>query len=255
MRKIIGIYCIENLITGHRYIGQSRDINRRMRQHLCSLSKGEGNRRLQNAWQEFGKESFVFHILQECSQDELDDLEKFYIEQDNTTNRDFGYNVLHGGYIEIPTRFMGHTEEEKKKISQASINHWKSDEYRMKHTMYINNGGREAFRKRSKEFWDTRRDEIISIFNLPEVRKRKSDSAKKMWERDEYRENKLASLKSNYKADTRRKLTNIEDVLEIRRLYDTREMSQEKIAKKFGITRSGVQSIGLRRAWKWVDEA
>ena len=35
-----GIYCIENLISGKKYIGQSVNIQNRWNHHICELNKG-----------------------------------------------------------------------------------------------------------------------------------------------------------------------------------------------------------------------
>lgn len=44
------------------------------------------------------------------------------------------------------------------------------------------------------------------------------------------------------------------DVYEIRRLCDARAMSQSEIARRFGISRSAVSDIALRRTWKYLPE-
>jgi predicted GIY-YIG superfamily endonuclease len=37
-KKICGIYCIENLVNSKKYIGQSKDINRRWKEHKNQLN-------------------------------------------------------------------------------------------------------------------------------------------------------------------------------------------------------------------------
>jgi len=80
--KICGIYCIENLINGKKYVGKAQDIHTRWRGHKNKLeSKTSNCAYLQHAWNKYGKENFKFYILIECINDQklLDKLENFYI--------------------------------------------------------------------------------------------------------------------------------------------------------------------------------
>jgi len=49
------------------------------------------------------------------------------------------------------------------------------------------------------------------------------------------------------------KLT-VEDVIEIRKLYDAGELTLKEIAEMFGVTDSNIVKIGLRQTWKHVPE-
>ena len=84
----IGIYKIENLINHKIYIGQSIHIEKRWQQH-CQPS---GNSVIAKAIQKYGKENFTFQILEECSEQELDRRELFYIQYYNSIVPN-GYNV------------------------------------------------------------------------------------------------------------------------------------------------------------------
>lgn len=97
-KKITGIYCIENIINNKKYIGQSVNIKNRKRKHLDELNKNKHcNEFLQNDWIQYGNNSFKFEILEECDADDLDKLERYYINKYNTTDSRFGYNLTHGG--------------------------------------------------------------------------------------------------------------------------------------------------------------
>lgn len=89
----IGIYKIENKITNKVYIGQSTDIEKRIRDHKSSI--GKIDRDLYNDMEKYGIDNFSFEILEECQEKELDYLETKYIEKfDSFSN---GYNLTTGG--------------------------------------------------------------------------------------------------------------------------------------------------------------
>lgn len=60
-----GIYKITNIINNKCYIGCCTNFQRRYRKHLCVLKKQKGvNKHLQNAWNKYGEENFVFEIVE-----------------------------------------------------------------------------------------------------------------------------------------------------------------------------------------------
>lgn len=63
-----GIYAFVNKVNGHRYVGQAKDMNARIRSHIRDLDKGthrtSEDRRLQNAWHEFGRDAFEIIVLE-----------------------------------------------------------------------------------------------------------------------------------------------------------------------------------------------
>lgn len=112
--NICGIYCIENIKNNKKYIGQSKNIRRRFHVHTYTLNKGiHCNKYLQNAWNLYGSDCFRFYILEECSKENLDKKEKFYIKKYNTLEN--GYNLNSGGQG-IPE--FKHTQEEIEKMIQ-----------------------------------------------------------------------------------------------------------------------------------------
>lgn len=85
MKKVIqGIYCIEHIESGKKYIGSSIDITRRFCIHRSSLKHNKHHcAYLQRAVNKYGIEAFAFYVVEETAFetiDELQELEKKYIE-------------------------------------------------------------------------------------------------------------------------------------------------------------------------------
>ena len=97
-KDLCGIYCIENTINNKKYIGSSRDINRRWYEHKSDLRRNNHvNIHLQSAWNKYGEESFMFSIIELCDQSVICDRERYYIAQYNTLFGEHGYNLTVGG--------------------------------------------------------------------------------------------------------------------------------------------------------------
>ena len=138
--KKSGIYKISNIKTGMVYIGGTVDIKARLCCHISSLSSGSHkSRKLQEAWDVYGKDCFYFDFLLECDQKNLLMYEQIFIDFYDSANN--GYNMLptagnatglkHSGetkkkmkdaWVERRLRPpQYHSEEAKKKISKSKI--------------------------------------------------------------------------------------------------------------------------------------
>lgn len=96
--KICGIYKITNKVNGKVYIGQSRDIEKRWKEHKraadlnCPL--------LYKAINKYGVENFSFEIQEICTEDLLNDREIYWIKYYNSCvffDNGYGYNCNEGG--------------------------------------------------------------------------------------------------------------------------------------------------------------
>ncbi len=122
IEKICGIYKVTNNINGKVYIGQSVDIYSRWQHHKsCCVNQKchEYNSPFYRALRKYGIENFVFEIIEQCSVDELDDKEIFYIKYYNSFvhfENSNGYNNSIGG--NQGSRFRVKSQEEKMKIAK-----------------------------------------------------------------------------------------------------------------------------------------
>ena len=92
---MIGIYKFTNLINGKIYVGQSRNIERRYKDHLNRAknnfaSNNEYNTLIHKAIRKYGVENFSFEILEECSIKELNNKEEYWINYYNSKDNYVG---------------------------------------------------------------------------------------------------------------------------------------------------------------------
>jgi hypothetical protein len=80
-RNISGIYQIRNLLNGNVYIGKATSFYNRWTVHLSELRNNiHFNKHLQNAWNKYGEENFVFDPLITCPKSLLNWYEGQFIE-------------------------------------------------------------------------------------------------------------------------------------------------------------------------------
>lgn len=95
-----GVYALYNTRSGKAYIGQTKDLTRREKDHFRELKKGtHHNKHLQRAYAKYGEAAFQFVILERCPIEELDESEKKWISILETMNSDIGYNLESGGNV------------------------------------------------------------------------------------------------------------------------------------------------------------
>lgn len=97
------IYC-HTSPSGKRYIGQTKNYNKRCLDHKCR--KNKGCPAFFNAIQKYGWDSFKHEILKDnLTLHEANILEKYYIKDYNTLAPN-GYNLQTGGYNSKPSSIV-----------------------------------------------------------------------------------------------------------------------------------------------------
>lgn len=97
----IGIYCFTNKLNGKKYVGQSKQLNRRYHLHINAAFNNDKAKNdssiFHQALRKYGVENFNYEILEECSIDELDEKEKYWINKLQSHVLEHGYNITYGG--------------------------------------------------------------------------------------------------------------------------------------------------------------
>jgi group I intron endonuclease len=109
---ISGIYVIENIFNGHKYVGLGEDVEERMWHYHT------GCHALLGAIKKYGKDSFIRYIIKYCDIDELDYWERYYIKELHSHVSEGGYNISWGG--DTPMRGRRHSDETKDQIRRST---------------------------------------------------------------------------------------------------------------------------------------
>ena len=87
-----GVYWITNLLNGKVYVGSSKNVVERWKQHILKLNRGSHpSLKLLNAWKKYGSSAFRFEIVELCELSELIQREQHWI--DSTAAFKMGYNM------------------------------------------------------------------------------------------------------------------------------------------------------------------
>ena len=149
-----GVYMIEHIASGKKYIGSAaKSISRRWSSHRSSLRNGKHkNSHLQRAWDKYGEDAFVFRIIEPCLPEHATGVEQVFIDYYKSTDPEFGYNncptagsrfgskASNETKAKQSTRMMGnklsigykHTAESRAKNSLSHMGHKPSAEARAK---------------------------------------------------------------------------------------------------------------------------
>ena len=239
--KKSGIYCIENLKNGKKYIGQSVDLEKRKHEHFSSLKGNHHcNILLQNAYNKYGKKNFKFRILLYCKPSKLTKYEQIFVD----------YYIPETLY-NICTECVGSrfgvilSEETKRKISEA--NSGKNS------PMYGKHHSEEAKRKMSKAKHG--KNSLMYGKHLSEKTKRKISEANSGKNHPMYGKHpseetrkKMSKIKGG-ENNPNSKLTK-KQVFEILDLYYNKNKKQTDIAKTFPVNDRAISDTVRGKIWK-----
>ncbi len=134
-----GVYRITNLVNNHSYVGSSRNLKRRRRDHFSTLRKNRHHSpRLQNAWNKYGEIAFEFVILEYCEPPTLKEREQYHIDLLGS------YRV---GYNSMPMASYQGDE-----ITARISNSLKNREFTAEHRANLSKANRERMLKDPRRF-------------------------------------------------------------------------------------------------------
>ena len=161
--SISGIYSIVNIVNNKRYIGKSKNIYLRIKNHIGCLNgdyKKHENEYLRNSWKKHGRSSFKLEIIENLPLDEeiLKIRELYWIDKFDTTNRNFGYNLRRDSETKMLV-----SDETRLKLSKAGVNRYKNIEERKKVSIA------------STEFWKNNPNTLLEMRKKVSLNHRKNN--------------------------------------------------------------------------------
>ena len=169
------IYKITNKVNNNIYIGQtSRTVEERYREHLSSAFSKNLDQPLYRAMRKYGKDAFEVVTIEECSVEDVNNREIYYINKYDSYND--GYNATLGGdgkpvndYKQLARDFLNsglsitqYSKEYHLKVStiRNALNTSNlMDEYREKHPEY-----NTRFNTIAVKMLDQESNQVINIF-------------------------------------------------------------------------------------------
>jgi len=273
MKKLSGVYCIENIESNKKYIGQTIDLHKRKLRHFSKLSRNNHqNKRLQNSYNKHGEKVFKFKVLIYCEPFELSLYEQFFV---NLHSPEILYNIrlecinsnLGMTHSEKSKQKMSGTnnhnygkpmsEEQKRKISNAQCgekNHMYGKKLSEEHKEKISNAlkGEKAYWYGKKLSPETR--EKLSRSHMGKIAseetRRKISKAKIGKTHSEETKKRLSENRLG-ENNPHSKLTK-KEVLEIYKCLENENFSQNKIAKNYNVSPMTISSIKSGKRWGYL---
>lgn len=232
-----GVYKIENIKNGKVYVGSTQNIRLRRNNHVSDLRHDRHhNTHLQSSFNKHGEDNFKFYILEFCDINRLKETEHYWIKKLKSNNREFGYNSRI--YVSSNRGFR-HSEQTKKKIS-ISKKGVKIAEYNIS----------EEMRKKKSEMC---KEQNLLQYHTPEIEeKRLRNLREALCDKPISNKHKQDISKANKgEGNGMSKLTE-SDVIKIKKLLKSQNITQTDIAEMFNVSRRAISLIKTGDRWSHV---
>lgn len=239
-----GIYMVVNLINNKKYIGQSKNIKKRFQSHHLVDYKNPNNcnynTKFYQAIRKYGIENFQVEILQLCNEEDMDNLEIYYIKKFDTFKN--GYNSTEGGQFWSPNIHSVETELKRKETREKNKSLMSENHPRAKLT--------------NEQVWNIRQryidgESIKEIYQDFKDLYKNEGTFKRIVLGQTYTTVGNIPQKSQIR-HTNAKLTE-QQVKEIRCRYQKGKISYDTLGKEYGLSGSSIAAIIKRKTYKHID--
>lgn len=267
------VYQIKNKINNKIYIGSTSNLNKRWDTHIRRLNNNKHHSRyLQNAWNKYGKDCFVFEILETFqSKKEMLDCEQKWLNKTLCYDKENGYNTCKVAGSPLGHR---HTEEAKQKISvrMKGKNHplygkTLSDAHKAK--ISSSNIGKIAWNKGIPASQKERlrlkqmRSERISKPHSEETKNKiknklvghkvSEDTKEKLRKANLHKklsEETKDKVRKAHKENPPKAKLNVQQVIQIREMLEASSYTQKQIADLFNVKQCTISAIKHNKVWR-----
>ena len=210
------------------------------------------NSKFARSIRKWGWNAFEGIVLEEVDEEDLNELEKFYIKYFDSYKN--GYNTTLGGE---GTRGYSFSEESKKKISITVKKRFQDPEEREKQSIIQRKHweDKECREKQSisqKKRWEDKeyREKLKKHWEDKEYREKQSETVKKHWKDQEYREKQNIARRKCWEDQERRKKQSetIKKSWENKELREKLSISQKKLWEDKEYREK--QSVAQRKCWE-----
>jgi group I intron endonuclease len=223
------IYCAHCIFTGKKYIGQTikNNFNLRVTEHFADSKKY--HHKFANALKKYGKNGFIWGIIEECDILLLDEKEIYWIAEYDTF--DNGYNTTIGGNQSREyciKEYLIETPNKKRKNIKNLSQYCRDNDLNVAHlheTLY----GKRVQHKGYRLIPITEDD----IEKYQEERKIREDTSRK-------------SLPGEKNGNA---ILNWEKVKQIREMHSTKKYKNQEIADMFGIKKPTLEKVISNKSW------
>lgn len=234
-----GIYEIENIVDGKKYIGSAKNIEKRKKEHFNALKNGaHKNKHLQNAWNKYGENNFKFNLIESVEPSSLINREQHCIDLYVSYDRNLGYNIAPNAGNTLGVR---PSDETKEKIRKKLTGQKRNAKYVLSEATRKNMSN--SAKKKPPVSEETKKNLSIALLGNKNACRIVSDEEKR----------KMSELRIgiNRGENNGMAITNRNEILAMRNDYDN-GMSISKIMIKFNKKNSFTYQIVKRLRWNWL---
>lgn len=239
-----GIYKIRNMVTDDFYIGSSMNVYKRMYQHQTLLRNNKHHSPyLQHSWNKYGIDKFEYIILEYINTEDSNYL--YSIEQQYLDELCPKYNISKDAKSGLSTKYAPRSKSHTDKVLPQNKDSWNDVKQKISNTI--------------KSLWNNPeyKENQVSCMNSDEAKKNYSASMISRWEDSTYKEMVKDSKKRNFlngkpRNNSSRGIQEPNDVINIRRLYETGKYTHKDLAERFKVGSSTIRRIVKRESWDFV---